>query len=144
MNDFVNSAIPRRIIDMNIIIRYIVGDGGDHADQARALFQNAAEGNVIFIIPEIVFIETVHVLRSYYNHDRADICKALRLLLRLPGVETMTPVSILKISLDNYEAINVPWPDALIAAHALEADMPEVYPFDPHLGKFAGITIIKP
>lgn len=144
MNDSVNSVIPRRMIDTNVIIRYIVGDGGDCADKARALFQNAAEGNIILVIPEIVFIEIVHVLQSYYKHDRADICKALRLLLRLPGVETMTLMSILKRSLDNYEAVNAPWPDALIAAHALEANMPEVYSFDLHLGRFAGITRIAP
>jgi predicted nucleic acid-binding protein len=132
------------MVDTNVILRYIVGDGGDHADKARLLFQNAAEGKIILVIPEIVFMEIVHVLRSHYKHDRADICKALRLLLRLPGVENMTPVSTLKRSLDNYEATNAPWPDALIAAHALEVDMPEIYSFDPHIGKFAGITKISP
>ncbi len=133
MSDSENSATPRRIIDTNIIIRYIVGDGGDHADKARLLFQGAAEGSIILVIPEIVFIEIVHVLRSYYKHDRSDISKALRLLLHLPGVETMTPASILKMSLDNYEAINAPWPDAQIAAHALEADIPEIYRWLPAL-----------
>lgn len=144
MGDSVNSVIPRRMIDTNIVIRYIVGDGGDHAERARALFHNAAEGNTVLVIPEVVFIEIVHVLRSYYRHGRADICKALRLLLSLPGVATTTPVSILKRGLENYEAINAPWPDALIAAHALGEVMPEVYSFDTHLGKFAGITIITP
>jgi predicted nucleic acid-binding protein len=139
------SGTPRRIVDTNIIIRYLVGDGGDHAARARELFRSASAGGVILVIPEIVFIEAVHVLRgSYYNRERADIAKALRLLLRLPGVETSTPVSILNRSIDNFEAVNASWPDALIAAQAVETGMSEIYSFDGHFDRFAGVTKIVP
>ena len=145
MNDSETLDIPRRMIDANVIIRYLVGDGGDHAPRARSLFQKAADGQVVLIIPEIVFIETVHVLRSYYKISRNNITQALRGLIRLPGVETVTPISVLTQALDYFETVeNVPWPDAFIAAHALAADMPEVYSFDGHFDKFEGISKLKP
>jgi len=144
MNALANSDIPRRMIDTNIIIRFLVGDGCDHATKVRNLFQYAADGKVILVIPEIVFIEAVHVLRSYYKTNKSDIVIALRCLIRLPGVETETPVEVLTKGLENYETVNAPWPDALIAAHALYENIPEIYSFDGHFDKFAGIAKIIP
>jgi len=143
MSDSENLAIPRRIIDTNIIIRYLVGDGEDHAIKARQLFKNATDEKVVLVIPEIVFIEAVHVLRSHYKTDRGDIANALRNLIRLPGVETMTPVNVLNKGLDNFETINVPWPDALIAALVSEEDM-AVYSFDGHFDKFPDVERLIP
>lgn len=144
MNGSETLGIPRRMIDTNIIIRFLVGDGGDQATKARNLFQNAADGKVILVIPEIVFIETVHVLRSYYKTNKADIANALRCLIRLPGVETTTSTTVLTKGLDNFEAVNTPWPDALIAAHALNVNIPEIYSFDGHFDRFHGITKMIP
>lgn len=144
MNDLETLGIPRRMIDTNIIIRYLVGDGGDHATKARNLFQNASDGKVILVIPEIVFIEAVHVLRSYYKTNKTDIANALRCLIRLPGVVTSTSIIVLTKGLENFEAVNTPWPDALIAAHAFNANIREIYSFDGHFDKFDGITKIIP
>lgn len=144
MSDLGISDIPQRMIDTNIVIRFLVGDGGEQAMKARNLFQNAADGKVILVIPEIVFIETVHVLRSYYQTKKADIAGALRCLIRLPGVETTTSISVLTKGVENFEAVNAPWPDALIAAHAFYANTPEIYSFDGHFDRFDGITKIIP
>lgn len=138
------SATPRRLIDTNIMLRYLVGDGGEQAIKARGLFQDASDGKVILVIPEVVLVECVHVLRSYYRVDRADIAKALRGVIRLPGVETMTPAPVLTRSLDFFASVNVPWPDALIAAHALEQTAPEIYSFDGHFDKFDGVRKLTP
>ncbi len=143
MNDSKISAIPRRIIDTNIIIRYLVGDGADHALQARNLFQSATDGKVILIIPEIVFIEVVHVLKSYYKINKHEIANALYALIHLPGVETTTSIQILIQGLENFKTINAPWPDALIAAYAYDLQL-EIYSFDQHFDKFEGVTKIIP
>jgi len=95
------------------------------------------------VIPEIVFVETVHVLRSYYKHERHVICEKLRGLLNLPGVQTITASMVLKRSLEFHEAVDTSWPDALIAAHAFHGNMP-VYSFDSHLDKFACVSKLAP
>jgi predicted nucleic acid-binding protein len=132
------------MIDTNIIIRYLVGDGGDHAMRARNLFQSAADGKVILVILEIVFIEVVHVLRSYYKIEKSAIASALRCLIRLSGVETTTSITILTKGLENFETINASWPDALIAARSYVENIPEIYSFDEHFDKLKGIKKIVP
>lgn len=144
MNVSESSGIPQRMIDTNIILRYLVGDGEDQAEKARDLFRCAADGKVILLIAEVVFIEAVHVLSRYYKTQPEHIAKALKGLIRLPGVETTTPVSVLTKALDDFVRIGVPWPDALIAAHAYESGISEVYSFDGHFDKFPGIKKLVP
>jgi len=144
MNESANLAIPRRPIDTNVIIRYLVGDGADHAIKAKKIFQDASDQKVILIIPEIVFIEVVFVLNRHYKIAKTEITNALRQLISLPGIQTKTPLSVLKRALDFFENILVPWPDALIAAHALEDGTTEIISFDGHFDKFDGLSKITP
>lgn len=132
-------TIPKSRIDTNIIIRFLVGDGGNHADKARALLKRAADGEEILILCDTIFIETVFVLQSYYKHSRTDISKTLRALIRLPGIETETDAGILAQALDFYEINGIDWADAIVAAKAFAADQP-VYTFDNHFDKFRGVT----
>ncbi|TWH45013.1 PIN domain-containing protein [Sporomusa sp. KB1] len=125
-------------IDTNIIIRFLVGDGGDHAGKARDLFKRATEGEESLVLCDTVFIETVFVLQSYYKHNRADIAKALIALIRLPGIETETETATLAQALEFYEIKGVDWADAIVAAKAKAADQP-VYSFDNHFDKFRGV-----
>ena len=132
------ATIPKSRIDTNIIIRFLVGDGGEHADKARALFQHATGGAEILILCDTVFIEAVFVLQSYYKHSRTNISNALHALIRLPGVETETETATLSQALAFFEANGIDWADAIIAAKALAAEQ-EVYSFDDHFDKFPGV-----
>ncbi len=130
--------IPKSRIDTNIIIRFLVGDGGDHANKAKALFERAAAGEEILVLCDTIFIETVFVLQSYYKHSRTDISKALRALIRLPVIETETEVATLAQALDFYEMDGIDWADAIVAAKALTYGQ-AVYSFDHHFNKFPGV-----
>jgi predicted nucleic-acid-binding protein len=144
MNAFANSVILRRIIDTNVVIRYLVGDGADHAVKAAQLFLDAEAGLVNLVIPEIVLVESVHVLYKGYKLEKAAIVNAMRQLVGLPGVETITPLEVITKGLENFETTNAPWPDALIAAYGAYLGLPEIYSFDGHFDKFNGIIKIEP
>lgn len=115
-----------------------MGDGGNHADKARALFTRAADGAEILVLCDTIFIETVFVLQSYYQHSRADIAQALLALLRLPGIETETATATLAQALEFYKINGVDWADAIVAAKAQATAQP-VYSFDNHFVKFPGV-----
>lgn len=144
MTDSESLVIPRRIVDTNIIIRFLVGDNEVQAQKARSLFVIAEEGRLVLVIPEIVLIEVVHVLHKIYRLEKSSIANAIRNLARFPGVEILTPSEVLIQGLANFESVNAPWSDALIAAYAICLDIPEVYSFDAHLGKFEKIERIAP
>jgi predicted nucleic acid-binding protein len=145
MSGFESSVIPpRRIIDTNVILRFLLGDIADQAAKARRLFRDAETGLVTLVIPEVVLVEVVHVLRKIYVLEKSSIVNALRNLIRFPGVETLTPVAVLVRALENFEAVNAPWPDALIAAYASSLELPEVYSFDVHLDKFEEVVKLEP
>jgi predicted nucleic acid-binding protein len=132
------ATIPKSRIDTNIVIRFLVGDGGDHAVKARGLFKRASDGEEVLILCDTIFIEVVFVLQSYYKHSRADISKTLRSFIRLPGIETETETATLAQALEFYEMNGIDWADAIVAAKALAADQ-AVYSFDNHFDKFRGV-----
>jgi predicted nucleic acid-binding protein len=144
MNDSENSGIPRRIIDTNIIIRYLTRDIPERAIKACRLFMQAQDNEFVLLIPEVVFVEVIHVLTKIYHLEKSSVINSLRGLIKIPGVETVTPYNTIIQALANYESTNAPWPDALIAAHAAQQEPPEVYSFDTHLDKFGGIVKLEP
>ena len=62
MSDLASSAIiPKSRVDTNIVLRFLVGDGEDHAEKARILFKRASDGEEALVLCDTVFIESVVV-----------------------------------------------------------------------------------
>lgn len=56
--------IPRAIlIDTSIVVRYLIGDPPEAAARAASI----VDGSETAIVPDIVLVETAHVLRSVYQ-----------------------------------------------------------------------------
>ena len=68
-------------IDTNIVVRYLVGDGGDQFDRAVRIMEN----NEVTISLTVV-LETEWVLRDAYEYGRDDVLAALQKVLGLPTV----------------------------------------------------------
>ncbi len=71
----------RRVVDTNILIRFLTKDDPEQYQTVYALFQQED----IFLI-ETVLLETELVLRYSYNFDKYKIIQAFRDLLSLPNV----------------------------------------------------------
>jgi len=129
----------RRIVDTNLIVRYLVQDHPKHAKAATRLFESCDRGEVVVVLLPVVLAECVFVLESFYKHPRGKMAQVLVSLITSPGVDLeTTPVYV--DALRRYGKSKLHFVDCVIAAHAVAGDMP-VATFDNDFSKFADVRI---
>ena len=129
----------RRLVDTNLIVRYLVQDNEKHAKAAGRLFDACDRGDLVIVLLPVVLAECVFVLESFYGHARGDIASALGRLISSPGVE-IGSASIHLDALDRYRKTKVHFVDCLIAATAATEDMP-IASFDRDFRKFNDVRV---
>ena len=129
----------RRLIDTNLIVRYLVQNHEKHAKAAEKLFDACDRGQLILVILPAVLAECVFVLDSFYGRPRADISSALGTLISSPGVEISdAPVHL--DALQRYRQTKIHFVDCLLAATAA-AQNTSVATFDHDFRKFADVRV---
>lgn len=128
-----------RLVDTNLIIRYLVQDHEKHARAAGKLFDACDRGDVVIVVLPVVLAECVFVLESFYRHPHADIAAALGRLISSPGVE-ISEVTIHLDALNRYKGSKVHFVDCLLAATAVANDVP-VATFDQDFRKFVDVRV---
>jgi predicted nucleic-acid-binding protein len=129
----------RRLVDTNLIIRYLVQDDEKHAKAAGKLIDACDRGEVEIVILPVVLAESVFVLESFYQRQRPDIAEVLRGLITSPGVE-ISESTVHLDALDRYRRTKIHFVDCLIAATAAARDMP-VASLDQDFRKFADVRV---
>lgn len=129
----------RRLVDTNLIVRYLVQDHAKHAKAAERLFHACDRGDVVIVLLSVVLAECVFVLESFYGHARGDIALALGRLISSPGVE-IGGTAIHLDALDRYRETKVHFVDCLIAATAASENMP-VASFDQDFRRFNDVRV---
>jgi predicted nucleic acid-binding protein len=129
----------RRLVDTNLIVRYLVQDRERHARTAGRLLDACDRGEVVIVILPSVLAECVFVLESFYQHSRADIASALSRLISSPGVE-IVEVAIRLDALDRYRRTRVHFVDCSIAATAVAENIP-VGSSDQDFRKFSDVRL---
>jgi predicted nucleic-acid-binding protein len=129
----------RRLVDTNLIVRYLVQDHEKHAKAGGRLFEACDRGEIEIVVLSAVLAECVFVLESFYEHRRADIATALGALISSPGVRIGESAVHLD-ALERYRKTRVHFVDCLIAAAAKAEDLP-VSTFDEDFRKFADVRI---
>jgi len=129
----------RRLVDTNLIVRYLVQDHEKHGKAAGKLFDACDRGDVVIVVLPTVLAECVFVLESFYEHARGDIASALGILISSPGVEISGEALHLD-ALDRYRKTKVHFVDCLIAATASAEDTP-VATFDQDFRKFTDVRV---
>jgi predicted nucleic-acid-binding protein len=129
----------RRIVDTNLVVRYLVQDHEKHARAAGKLFDACDRGEVVIVVLPVVLAECVFVLESFYAHRRADIASALGRLISSPGVE-ISEVRVHLDALSRYKGTRVHFVDCLIAAAAVAENVP-VSSFDQDFRKFVDVRV---
>ena len=128
----------RRLVDTNLIVRYLVQDHEKHAKAAGKLFEACDRGDVVIVVLAAVLAECVFVLESFYEHPRGDIASVLGRLISSPGVEIDTAIHL--DALDRYRKTKVHFVDCLIAATAATENMP-IASFDQDFRKFTDVRV---
>jgi predicted nucleic-acid-binding protein len=129
----------RRLVDTNLIVRYLVQDHDKHTKAAGKLFDACDRGDVVVVVLPAVLAECVFVLESFYELPRADIASVLGRLISSPGVE-IDGVAIHLDALDRYRKTKVHFVDCLIAATAATENVP-VASFDQDFRKFTDVRV---
>ena len=129
----------RRLVDTNLIVRYLVQDHEKHAKAAGKLFDACDRGDVVIVVLPAVLAECVFVLESFYEHPRGDISSVLGRLISSPGVE-IGGATILLDALERYRKKKVHFVDCVLAATAAAEDTP-VATLDQDFRKFADVRV---
>lgn len=129
----------RRLVDTNLIVRYLVQDHEKHARAAGKLFDACDRGDLMIVVLPAVLAECVFVLESFYRHLRADIASALGRLISSPGIE-IRELAIHIEALNRYQKTKIHFVDCLIAATAVAEDTP-VASFDQDFRKFGDVIL---
>jgi predicted nucleic-acid-binding protein len=75
-----------RVIDANVILRYLLGDHPAVSPQAAAFFEQVRRGEAAVFIPEGVLVECVYVLIKFYAVPRPEVAEKLSQVIRYRGV----------------------------------------------------------
>jgi predicted nucleic-acid-binding protein len=76
----------KRLIDTNVILRYLLKDDEALFEKASALLEKVKVGEEEVVIPESVIAECVYVLLKVYKVERKVVAEKLRGLLAYKGV----------------------------------------------------------
>ncbi|MDR1132363.1 MAG: PIN domain-containing protein [Oscillospiraceae bacterium] len=120
-----------RIVDANIVLRYLLADNEDLSGKAAQIIDNNRIN-----LPIEVLCEVVYVLEKVYKAERKDICGELTAFLS--DTDTILPYREAVLSgLQHYAAEKLDFVDCLLAGYA-EAENAEIHTFDKNLKKLIG------
>lgn len=131
--------IKRRLVDTNLIIRYLVQDNEKQARAAGQMFDACDRGELAIVVLPVVLAECVFVLESFYSHPRSGIASALGRLISSPGID-ISDVTIHLDALDRYNSTKLHFVDCVIAATAVARNAP-VSTFDQDFRKFPDVRV---
>ena len=129
----------RRLVDTNLIVRYLVQDHKQHSAIAARMFDSCARGELTLVLLPTVVAECVFVLESFYKHPRTEIARILGDLISSRGVE-LADIDSHRDALTRYGASKLHFVDCLIAATAAMVAIP-VATLDREFRKFSDVQV---
>ncbi len=132
-----------RLIDANVILRFLTNDPPDWAARAATVFSAVAAGKLAVVVEDVVLAEVVWTLRSCYQAERADIANQLISLIADDNVLNRDKQT-LSSALALYLHYNLGFADALLAARSLAHDDLDAVSFDRGLDRVPGLRRHEP
>jgi predicted nucleic acid-binding protein len=122
------------VIDANVLVSYFTARNDRQLAAARALLQDAEDGDLVAIVPQFVVFEVTYVLQSLYATTGARLTAMIGDIVRFPGVRLIDDCP--------WKRVLEVWPDPLpsladaaIAAVAAANRYDAVATFDRKLAK---------
>ncbi len=107
--------LPKKIIDANVILRFLLADDEKQFLKAKAFIQKLEYGEDEALLSEIVFAEVVWVLHKVYAIPREDISEKLSKLINYNGIRTILSKEIFWESLKLYPVHSMDIQDIFLA-----------------------------
>lgn len=132
-----------KIVDTNLILRFLTGEPTDQALRVRRLFESAEKGELILKISTLVAAEVVFVLSGrIYGYDRQELSDALIPFFQSVSLE-VEKREIILLALDLYRRYPIDYVDASLAAESsLTGDA--IASFDRGFSKISNVSIKQP
>lgn len=117
-----------KIVDANIVLRYLLNDVKELADKAALIIENDD-----VLIPVEIIAEIVYVLEKVYKVGRDDILSSLSGLINYENI-IINEHEVVCSALRNYASINLDFVDCLLLSYYTERQY-QVDTFDEKLKK---------
>ena len=131
-----------KLIDTNVILRFLVRDDSKMFERAKRLFELVDSGKEKVEIKTVVLFESIFVLQSYYELSRSKITDILSTLLGSKGVFIRKKRTIL-YALELYKNTKFHIVDCYLAAELTLGNVSEIYSFDRDFDKL-GVRRLEP
>ena len=125
-----------RLLDTNIIIRFLTNDDVKLADQAEKILSQSSPKSLQ--LTTVVFIETAIVLLSVYHQPKKQVIESLALLINLDSI-SCDRSSLLK-TLEIFEKKSISIVDAYLLVRVWQGKNEQLVTFDKQLLKEAKVT----
>lgn len=128
-----------KLIDANLIIRFLIKDDPDQFEAAQKLFSSQDEN---LILTDLILAEVVWTLHSVYKLTKQEIIEKLLKLLELKNLTVN--FHLLANSLLAYKDYNISFVDAYLIALCEQNKLEGIYSFDKGLDKIKSVKRLKP
>lgn len=128
-----------KVVDANIIIRFLVSDKEEKTKRIKRLFEEEKEK---LILTDVTVAEIVWVLNSYYKQSKEEIVEEILSLLEVSNV--VSNKSLLTQALSYFREYTIDYIDAYLIAYAKENSLPGIVSYDKSIGKVKEIKRFEP
>ncbi|MDP1809127.1 MAG: PIN domain-containing protein [Actinomycetota bacterium] len=133
-----------KLVDANVIIRYLTCDDQKKAEACRALLEKTVAGRApSLFMADIAIAEIVWVLESVYKLSKDEIKDKLETVLNTPNIDFQNK-QVLTESVVIYATYNIDFIDAYQAVLAKHRQISAIYSYDTDFDKLAGVSRIEP
>lgn len=132
-----------RVIDANILLRFLTNDIPEQAERCAQLLKRAEENREQVLLPDLVLADVVWTLEKFYRQPKARIRDLMTAIVNLRGLR-LSSKKVARQALRLYAQENLDWTDAFVAAQTLSRGQPEIYSFDRDFDKVPGVVRLEP
>jgi predicted nucleic acid-binding protein len=133
----------RRVLDANILLRYLLDDVPELTDRCEALLLRVQRGEEMVWLPDIALADVIWTLRSFYKRSKAEIRDILLPILSLRGIH-LRDRAVIFHALTLFAEKNIDFSDSLIAAEMLTRGYAEIYSYDRDFDKVLEVERVEP
>lgn len=133
------------LADANVFLRFLRNDHTEHSPAAKEVIEQAADGEVILRVPEIVVADIFYTLTApMMKIPRATAARQLAALLQQPGIDFENRKQVLE-TLSLCETKNIDYGDAalIVFARSTVLQLP-ILSYDQDFAKVPDITAFSP
>lgn len=128
-----------KVIDANIIIRFLVSDQEEKIEKIKKLFEDGKEK---LILTDVTVAEIIWVLSSYYKQEKEEIVEEIISLLEVPTV--VSNKSLLTQALSYFREYPIDYIDAYLLAYTKENNLQGIVSYDKSIDKVKEIKRFEP